>query len=268
MKTGAADYSRAVPSFTFDPIGVVRSPFTEKVDAPRQAQAGAGVEATIELFPGRGFEDALSDLSSWERIWVIFVFDRVENWRAKVLPPRSSRRRGVLATRSPHRPNPIGLSAVRLVAVEGLVVRVRDVDILDGSPVLDLKPYVPYADAFPDAGSGWLEAPRDPVPEHAVAWSDLARAQAAWLAERGHDVGAAVARALALGVTPSAYRRIRRVDGILELAAKEWRARFRVEGDTARVESLRSGYRPRELATNEDAALDVHREFTAAFAGR
>jgi hypothetical protein len=145
---------------------------------------------------------------------------------------------------------------------------VRDVDILDGSPVLDLKPYVPYADAFPDAGSGWLEAPRDPVPEHAVAWSDVARAQAAWLAERGHDVGDAVARALALGVTPSAYRRIRRVDGALELAVKEWRARFRVEGDTARVESLRSGYRPRDLATNEDAALDVHREFTAAFAGR
>jgi tRNA-Thr(GGU) m(6)t(6)A37 methyltransferase TsaA len=257
-------------SFTFAPIGVVRSPFTEKVAAPRQAQAQAarGVEATIELFPGHGYEEALSDLATWERIWVVFVFDRVTNWRPKVLPPRSARRRGLFATRSPHRPNPIGLSAVRLVGVEGLVVRVQDIDILDGTPVLDLKPYVPYADAFPDAGSGWLEAPRDPVPSHEVAWSERAAAQRDWLAARGLDVGEQVARALALGVTPSAYRRIRKVDGGLELAIKEWRARFRVEGAGARVESLVSGYRPRELATGDDPALDVHRAFVAAFAPR
>ena len=253
---------------TFEPIGVVRSPFVEKVDAPRQAQAAIDVEATIELFPGRDLEHAIEDLATWERLWVVFVFHRVEGWRPKVLPPRSDRRRGVLATRSPHRPNPIGLSAVRLVGVEGLNVRVRDIDILDGSPVLDLKPYVPYADAFPDAGSGWLETARDPLPAYEVTWSDEARAQAAWLAERGIDLAAAVERALALGPTPNAYRRIKRTDDGHELAMKEWRARFEVAGRVVRVRGLASGYPPRDLATDESAALDVHRAFVAAFPAR
>jgi len=252
---------------TFEPIGVVRSPFVEKADAPRQAQtqAGAGVEATIELFSGRDLEHAVEDLATWDRLWVIFVFHQAEGWRPKVLPPRSDRRRGVLATRSPHRPNPIGLSAVRLVGVEGLNVRVRDLDILDGSPVLDLKPYVPYADAFPDAGSGWLDAARDPIPDHEVTWSDEAGAQRAWLLERGIDVGTVIERALALGPQPNAYRRIRRVGDGHELAVKEWRARFEVAGKVVRVRGLVTGYRPRELALNADEALDVHRAFVAAF---
>ena len=117
-------------------------------------------------------------------------------WRPKVLPPRSAgRRRGVFSTRSPHRPNPIGLSVVRLDEVRGLTLHVRDVDMIDGTPVLDLKPYVPYADAFPDARTGWLEplagrrrgrepAAVDPEPGFAVTWSPLAAEQAAWLRAR------------------------------------------------------------------------------------
>ncbi len=257
-------------AFTFEPIGVVRSPFTEKVDAPRQAQtaAGADVEATIELFPGRDLEHAVEDLAAWDRLWVIFVFHRTEGWRPKVLPPRSDRRRGVLATRSPHRPNPIGLSAVRLVAVEGLTVRVRDIDILDGSPVLDLKPYVPYADAFPDAGSGWLDTARDPIPDYEVTWSNEAQAHSTWLAARGVDLAPVIERALALGPLPNAYRRIKRLADGYELAVKEWRARFDVAGKTVRVKGLVTGYRPRELAMNDDAALDLHRQFVAAFPAR
>ena len=73
-------------------------------------------------------------------------------------PPRGGGKRGVLATRSPHRPNPIGLSAVELVAVESGALRVRGVDLLDGTPILDIKPYVPYADAFPDSAAGWIDA--------------------------------------------------------------------------------------------------------------
>src|SRR5271167_4134636 len=105
-------------SITFEPIGVVHTPFKEKVSAPRQSIAAENVEGTIELFPGRSLEHALEDIGSWERLWVVFVFHRAEGWRPKVLPPRSTKRRGVLATRSPHRPNPIGLSAVRLVGVD------------------------------------------------------------------------------------------------------------------------------------------------------
>ena len=253
---------------TFEPIGVVRSPFTEKASAPRQAATAAEVEGTIELYPGRSLEHALSDIESWERIWVLFVFDRAEGWRPKVLPPRSSKRRGVLATRSPHRPNPIGLSAVRLVGVDGLTLRIRDLDILDGTPVLDLKPYVPYADAFPDAGSGWLERVADPIPPTAVRWTDGARAQIEWLAGRGIDLERPVESALALGPEPNAYRRIRRLPtarGDLELAVKDWRARFHAVEGGLLVTSIHTGYRPRELALGDDPVMETARAFVAAF---
>jgi tRNA (adenine37-N6)-methyltransferase len=260
-------YSFAVSNpLVFEPIGVVRGPFTEKATAPRQAPAAADVEGTIELLPGRGLEHAIEDLETWERLWIVFVFDRAGGWRPKVLPPRSTKRRGVLATRSPHRPNPIGLSAVRLVGVDGLTLRIRDLDILDGSPVLDIKPYVPYADAFPDAGSGWLEPARDPIPAVVVAWSDEARVQAAWLAERGIDLVQPVERALALGAKPSAYRRIRPISPTeLELAVKAWRVRFQPVDGQILVTRVATGYRARELALGESPPLDLARAFVSAF---
>jgi tRNA-Thr(GGU) m(6)t(6)A37 methyltransferase TsaA len=252
----------------FEPIGVVHSPFLEKASAPRQATLAADVEGTIELFPGRSLEHALEDLETWERIWVVFAFHRAEGWRPKVLPPRSAKRRGVLATRSPHRPNPIGISAVRLVGVDGLTVRVRDLDILDGTPVLDLKPYVPYADAFPDAGSGWLERAADPIAPTVVRWSDEARAQSEWLAERGTALRGPVETALSLGPEPNAYRRIRRVSESAderELAVKDWRVRFCAKETGILVVSIRTGYRPRELALGDSPPLDLARAFAAAF---
>jgi len=129
-----------------------------KVQAARQPRAAAGTPARIELLPGRNFEHALEDLAHWELIWVIFWFHLNPGWRPKVLPPRSTTgRKGVFATRSPHRPNPIGMSVVRLERVDGLILHIRDADMLDGTPVLDLKPYVAYTDAHPSAGTGWLE---------------------------------------------------------------------------------------------------------------
>jgi tRNA-Thr(GGU) m(6)t(6)A37 methyltransferase TsaA len=143
---------------TLSPIGIIRTPFPDRVSAPRQAPASSGAAGTIELFPGRDFEHALSDLEGWEYIWVIFWFHLNTGWRPKVLPPRSGRkRRGLFSTRSPHRPNPIGMSVVKLEEVRGLSIHVRNVDMIDGTPVLDIKPYVPYADAFPNAQTGWLK---------------------------------------------------------------------------------------------------------------
>ena len=142
---------------TLRPIGVVRSPFTEKVSAPRQPAAARDVVGRIELAAWPGMEHAVCDLDGCTHLWVIFWFHEAHDFRPKVLPPRSAgERRGVLATRSPHRPNPIGLSVVRLDRVEGLVLHIRDVDMLDGTPVLDVKPYVPYTDSVPEARVGWL----------------------------------------------------------------------------------------------------------------
>lgn len=241
--------------------------FAAKADAPRQARLGV-VEGTIELFPGRGFEDALADLAGWDAIWVIYWMDRVQGWRPKVKPPRSRIKRGVFSTRAPHRPNPIGLSAVRLERVEGLVLHVRELDLLDGTPVLDLKPYIPWADAIPDARTGWLERegalstsarPDDPGPRWQVDFSAAAEAQLAFLAEHGEPLRAPIEERLSLGPAPHAYRRIRRTpDGAFVLAVGAWRARFRVEGDAVIVASIDSG----EPA---DTPLPVHAAFTARF---
>jgi tRNA (adenine37-N6)-methyltransferase len=184
-------------------------------------------------------------------------------WRPKVQPPRSEKKEGVFATRSPHRPNPIGLSCVRIDRVEGLVVHVRELDLLDGTPVLDLKPYVPYADARPDAKSGWLE-PRDPAATWHVTFAKSALAQLAWLEARGVALRPRIEAALALGPQPHAYRRIRRHGAGYRLALKEWRVEFAVDGRTIAVRRISSGYRPRQLET--DASLAIHRDFVAAFA--
>jgi tRNA-Thr(GGU) m(6)t(6)A37 methyltransferase TsaA len=267
-----------VPSFTFAAIGVAHTPFTDKASAPRQPQAALDVTGTIELYAAPGIEHALEDLEGWDRIWVVFVFHLVSGWRPKVLPPRSAgKRRGVFSTRSPHRPNPIGISVVRLDAVEDRVLRVRDVDMVDGTPVLDIKPYVPWVDAHPRARTGWLEplamgdtgdgTPRDPEPGFDVRWSDEARAQADWLRARNIDIADPVARLLSLGPQPHPYRRIRSEGGALRLAYKEWRVRFRVDGRTVTIERITSGYRSRELALGSDERLVVHRVFVATFGG-
>lgn len=149
-------------AFTCHPIAFVRSPYERRIDAPHQptvvegTETGTVAEAIIEFaadFPAAAFRD----LAGFERIWLVFVFHRSEGWKAEVRPPRGGGKRSVLATRSPHRPNAIGLSAVELVAVEEQALRVRGVDLLDGTPILDIKPYVPYADAFPGSRAGWID---------------------------------------------------------------------------------------------------------------
>lgn len=260
---------------TLEPIGFVHSPFRDKVSAPRQPAAALEITGRIELLPGRNYEHAIEDLGDWEYLWVIFWFHLNEGWRPKVLPPRSTRRRGVLSTRSPHRPNPIGMSVVKLEAVAGLVLHIRNVDMIDGTPVLDIKPYVPYSDAIPNAGTGWLGnlpsgpdgmTPKDPEPGFHVTWSELASAQASWL-EECHEVKLRedVTRLLSLGPQPHPYRRIKREGDSLRLAMKDWRIQFRVEGRDVTVLTIRTGYRPAQLATRDDPALIPHRAFVTHF---
>jgi tRNA (adenine37-N6)-methyltransferase len=145
-------------------IGHVRSPYRERFGTPRQPVVtqqtlhDSAQDAVIELMPGRNFELALQGLEGFDFIWVIAWLHLNESWKPTVIPPRGpAERRGLFATRAPHRPNPIALSALRLVRIEGLKLHVHGVDLLDGTPVLDIKPYVPYADAFPDAKAGWLD---------------------------------------------------------------------------------------------------------------
>ena len=155
--------------FTFKPIGWVSSPYQRRFGTPQQAAAvDSNLDAVLELDPLLIPEEALRDLAGVERIWILSYLHRSGTWGPSVRPPRGPRvRRSLFATRSPDRPNPIGLSAVQLLSIEGVKLHVRGVDLLDGTPILDIKPYVPYADAFPDSRAGWIDELAEGELQHA-----------------------------------------------------------------------------------------------------
>jgi len=157
--------------FTFEPVGMIHSCFREKFGIPRQPGLVPEARAILELLPPYNRPEAVRGLEGFSHIWVSFVFHAClgESWKPTVRPPRlgGNRRLGVFATRSTHRPNPIGLSAVELEKIEAesgkVLLHLKGVDLLDGTPVLDIKPYLPYSDRIADATGGFAaEAPAAP----------------------------------------------------------------------------------------------------------
>jgi tRNA-Thr(GGU) m(6)t(6)A37 methyltransferase TsaA len=142
-------------SFSLRSIGVVRSPFLVAPGTPIQPAYAEGAEGRVIL--DEDCEAALQDLEGFERIWLLYWLDRVDGWSPRVVPYRDTREHGVLATRSPRRPNPLGLSVVRLLGREGRVLHVADLDVFDGTPLVDVKPYVPAFDAHPASRAGWFD---------------------------------------------------------------------------------------------------------------
>jgi tRNA-Thr(GGU) m(6)t(6)A37 methyltransferase TsaA len=159
------------------PIGTIRSCYGQKFGIPRQSGLAPAATATLELDPELVTRDALRGLEGFSHVWIIFRFHAANDVKMTVRPPRLGgvRRVGVLASRSPHRPNHLGLSAVALAAVDGenLRLELRGGDFLDGTPVYDVKPYLPYADAIPDATAAWAEPP---IPRAPVRFSPVAAA--------------------------------------------------------------------------------------------
>lgn len=170
-------------NFQFQPIGVIRSCFKEKFGIPRQPGLVTEARAVLELHPPFDCPEAVAELKGFSHVWVVFVFHQAmrEEWRPTVRPPRlgGNQRIGVFASRSPFRPNPIGLSAVTLEKVDCQAghcqLHLRGVDLLDGTPVLDIKPYLPYADALPEAQGGFAD--KAPAASLKVQFSELAEAQ-------------------------------------------------------------------------------------------
>jgi len=170
-------------TYSLVPIGIVHSPFREKFGIPRQPLLVPEAKATLELLAPYDCVEALAGLEGFSHIWLTFIFHQAmrDQWQPQVRPPRlgGNRRVGVFASRSPFRPNPIGLSVVALDGISNQQGKVElllsGVDILDGTPVLDIKPYLPYADSIPDAKSGY--APEPPQASKYVCFSDKAEAQ-------------------------------------------------------------------------------------------
>lgn len=141
--------------FTFQAIGTIRTPHRQQAGTPIQPTYADGMRGTVEVL--EIYADALADLEGFERIWLLYLLDRAKPWTAHVIPFRDTIARGLFATRVPARPNPIGMSAVRLVAIEGRILHIEGVDMLDQTPLIDIKPYVSEFDAHPGARAGWYE---------------------------------------------------------------------------------------------------------------
>lgn len=156
------------------PIGLVRSAYTDKSQIPKGPGAEHHAEGTLELLPE--FEQGLTDIEGFSHLYVLWVFDRAEGYDLMSMPPTDDRAHGVFATRAPRRPNPIGLTVVRLLRRDGARLFVRGLDMLDGTPILDIKPYLSSVPAE-EIERGWLaeaearghvqgRAPPAPLPGH------------------------------------------------------------------------------------------------------
>lgn len=219
--------------FTMKPVARIHSDFAGKFGVPRQSGLVEALEALVVFEPEYRDPAALRGLEGFSHVWLLWVFHRAvrETWSPTVRPPRlgGNARLGVFATRSPFRPNPIALSAVALAGIEetrewGTVLRVRGADLMDGTPILDVKPYLPYADCRPEALGGFAPAP---------AGEALAVECPAELWERVPPRRREALRAvLALDPRPRYQQDPARVYGF-GFAGLE--VRFSVEGETLRV---------------------------------
>jgi len=194
-------------------IGVIHSCFKEKFGTPRQPGLIREAPATLELLPPYNREEAVRGLEGFSHLWVVFLFDQTagREWKPTVRPPRlgGNRRIGVFASRSNFRPNPIGLSVVELERVEcdgaSVTLHLRGGDILDGTPILDIKPYLPYADAIPDATAGY--APEPPATDIEVEFCCEAAAFCAEQEQQGVAALRSIIRQMVSADPRPAYRR-------------------------------------------------------------
>lgn len=260
-------------TLTLQPIGYIRTQKQLKFHARHQPEESEAELNVLELLPDCRYEEALQDLAGFSRIWLLWWFHRNTEWRPKVLPPRGpSKRRGVFATRSPHRPNPLGLTPVQLISIEGRKLFLGACDLVDGTPVFDIKPYIPSYDIFPDEKAGWIDEVDDTLrrpPEYTVAYAPLGETQAEWLLANWQiDFRSRLSELLARDPSMHRARRItRRSPGIFVIGCGVWRAVFTVENKLVTVRSLEAGYARRFLNDHSRPGI-VDREAQLAFTER
>ena len=138
------------------PIRVIHSPFTEAKGTPIQPRFADGVRGYVEVY--EEYVDGLTDVDGFERIWLLFWCDRAKEYKLRVKPYMDVRERGLFSTRAPSRPNPVGISCAKVERVEGCRIYVAELDILDGTPLLDIKPYSSKFDCFEVSRNGWQDA--------------------------------------------------------------------------------------------------------------
>ena len=253
------------------PIGHYQSDQSEPYQAGRQPD-GLGENGHIILKSGQQYEQALQDLAGCSHLWIIFGFHRNSNWKPLVQTPRSQRKIGVFATRSPHRPNPLGLTLVKLVSVNKLNLTVEACDLLNDSPIYDIKPYHPEADRAEHPRIQWLEDSL--TKSYQIRFSPRASEQIDWL-ETNSQCGSAFEKKSCYGIKNFILRqleydpinkekkRLEEQHGYWTLCYRTWRIDFTITEQMISILGIRSGYTSEELSDTPDPYQDknLHKNF-------
>lgn len=257
--------------FQIEKIGTFYCEDVETYLQPHQPQSSQAKRGRIVLEPQCNYEQALEDLIDFERIWLIFGFHKAHGWKTKVLPPRNSGdKKGVFATRSPHRPNHLGMSCVELKRIQGRELIVENHDLLNDTPIYDIKPYLPYCDSHPTSKAGWVDAMKEK--EYSIHWSAIASKQLEWLKLRFVHLDEWSQTTLQY-YPNSEEKRVKCLSkerDEYELAIKTWRMLYRVDVELNRVEVKRiySGYDLETLKLEKKSAWDdveLHIEYGHEF---
>lgn len=256
-------------TFSFSSIGTIESQSKYRYDAPRQS-VFANTPAFLR-WHSNIYAECAADLNGFDRVWLVWVFDRNESdsfhTRVRVPVPAEKDKYSVFATRSPHRPNPIGISAVELLAVTPDGLELGACDLLDGTNVLDVKPYIPEADAFPDAKAGWRD--RIEKSPFEITWSDTAAKQADFICQRGNlNIRNFCEIQLAYRPSDSSRKRVEPsgIDDILILHYRTWKIYFTVDNNSKKIfiGNISSNYSNSDIAPGAPDPYkdkDVHRDF-------
>lgn len=246
----------------FHPIGQIKVPEVYPAESPRQPKFASQTSGYLELNPNLPIE-SLQGLDEFSHIWIVFVFHRNSHWSPMIQPPRSDiTKKGVLATRAPYRPNPIGVSAVAIDRVDGRRIYFGQHDFLDGTPVLDVKPYIPEYDSLPQANSGWVT----PVQLFDIEFSAHSLKQLSWLSNKGLHLESVIHTQLSSEPDNTTRKRIKRVsDDLWQLAFRTWRINFRlfISKRQVEIELIDSGYSSGDLESPIDPYGDksIHSQF-------
>lgn len=228
--------------YNFNSIGTIRSCYKEKFGIPRQPALVAS-PATIEMDTEYSKEDAFRELESFSHIWIVFVFHGIENkkWKATVRPPRlgGNQRVGVFASRSMFRPNPVGLSVVELINIERkdnkIILNIVGGDFLDLTPVLDIKPYIPYADSIKTAKAGYaVEQPETKlkVSFSGQAWDEISRVK-----DKHPKLESIIVEILQLDPRP-AYKKNKKIENTFAIKLYDYDLKWHIENDEVVVTNL------------------------------
>jgi tRNA (adenine37-N6)-methyltransferase len=253
---------------TFSPIGFFSSAQIEPYQAARQPDENS-MPGLIKLSSGHNFEQALIDLDGCSHIWIIYHFHKNEHWKPMVLPPRSEKKIGVFATRAPYRPNPIGMTVVKLEKIEGLNIFVGPNDLLNETPILDIKPYHPESDLIKNSSIKWLnETGHLRIQKYKINFSPLAEAHIDFLSINGlSELKVFILRQLEYDPINTDKKRVSENSGYWTLAYRTWRVDFILVDTMVSVIGIRSGYTVDDLKKNEDLYndKDLHQKFNLNF---